>query len=187
MPTNRTRRTRNIKKPAIDPAEIYFLQHGSSKNGPPHEHLKWDLFMRGTRGERWKPIWEEVREEVMATWIKKHPGTRPWAWWEIDAFFDGKLLEPRKRLGGIGTPDFETLNIVPTFDKGIPDGWVSKFDVEYYGPDFKGKAIDPEDPPVYESEAAYLERHGLLTASEKKWLAGHPKAMEPERIGASVS
>ena len=32
-----------------------------------------------------------------------------------------------------------------------------------------------------ESEAAYLDRHGLLTASEKKYLASHPELLEPEK------
>lgn len=208
MPTNRTRRTRSIKNPAIDPAEIYILQYGSSEGGLPCEHLKLELFLRGMYVDKWKPIWEEVREEVMAAWIKNHPGTRCWAFWEFDAprgerkfgaYFDGTKPEPRQRVGGTGTPNYEVLAYVPYFDRGIPESWVTKFDEEYYNGrrkdihgnpigteykegHFKGKAIDPNDPPVFESEAAYLERHGLLTASEKKWLAGHPEAMEPERI-----
>ncbi|MFH0812215.1 MAG: hypothetical protein V2A69_05190 [Pseudomonadota bacterium] len=215
MPTNRNKRTRSIKNPAIDPAEIYFLQYGTSEGGPPCEHLKVELFQRGRDGVKWKPAWEEVREEVMAAWIKKYPGTRCWAWWEIDAprwerkfdaWFDGTKPEPRQRIGGTGTPSYEVLAYVPYFDKGIPESWVSKSEEDYYNGrsvdihgnktnqkwppgsgyfkegDFKGKAIDPNDPPVFESEAAFLERHGLLTASEKKWLDGHPEAMEPERI-----
>ena len=30
--------------------------------------------------------------------------------------------------------------------------------------------VDPEDPPVFESEATYLDRHGLLTAAERRRL-----------------
>ncbi|MBL7203246.1 MAG: hypothetical protein ISS63_02785 [Desulfobacteraceae bacterium] len=208
MPTNRTKRTRNRVKSTIDPAEIFFLEYGTSTGGPPHEHLKVKLFMRGQDGAKWKPVWEEVREDIMDAWIKKHPGTRCWAWWEIDAprwerkfgaWFDGTKPEPRQRIGGTGTPDYEVLNYVPYFDKGIPESWVDKWSEDYYNGrsvdihgkpigteykegDFEGVAIDENDPPVYESEAVYLERHGLLTASEKKWLAGHPEAMEPERV-----
>jgi hypothetical protein len=34
----------------------------------------------------------------------------------------------------------------------------------------EGDAIDPEDPPTYESQASYLERHGLFLPGEKKRL-----------------
>ena len=206
MPTNR--RMRSIKNPAIDPAEIYFLQYGTSEGGPPYEHLKVKLFQRGGDGVKWKPAWEKVREEVMAAWIKKHPGTRCWAWWEIDAprwerkfnsWFDGTKPEPRQRIGGTGTEDYEALAYAPYFDKGIPTGWVSKFDEEYYNGrrknihgdpiatehkegDFKGKAIDPNDPPQFESEAAYLQRHNLLTDAEKKFIEKHPELLEPEEV-----
>ena len=43
----------------------------------------------------------------------------------------------------------------------------------------KLKAYDPENPPTYESEAAYLQRHGFLTDAEIKWLDKHPKALKP--------
>jgi hypothetical protein len=43
-------------------------------------------------------------------------------------------------------------------------------------------AIDPNDPPVFESEATYLDRHGLLSAEEKKHLAKHPELLEPEVV-----
>jgi hypothetical protein len=203
-----SRRTRSIKNPAIDPAEIYFLQYGTSEGGPPCEHLKVELFQRGRDGVKWKPAWEEVREEVMATWIKKYPGTRCWAWWEIDAprwddpfegvYFHGTLCEPRQRLGGVGTPDFEVLPYVPNFDKGLPTSWVTKFQEDYYNGravdihghkigdhiegDFKGVAINPDDPPVFESEAAYLQRHDLLTDAEKKFIEKNPSSLEPEKV-----
>jgi hypothetical protein len=64
--------------------------------------------------------------------------------------------------------------------------WVSEFDVAYYtrvavdvngkliNPNpsgtFKGVAIDSDDPPVYESEASYLDRLGLFLPGEKKRL-----------------
>ena len=37
-------------------------------------------------------------------------------------------------------------------------------------------------PPVYESEAAYLDRQGLLTPAEKKYLKEHPESLEPEKV-----
>jgi hypothetical protein len=41
---------------------------------------------------------------------------------------------------------------VPSYSFGIPDSWAN---------------IDPNDPPIYESEAAYLERNGLFLPSER--------------------
>jgi hypothetical protein len=35
---------------------------------------------------------------------------------------------------------------------------------------FSGVAIDPNDPPTFESQAAYLKRHGLLLAGEERRL-----------------
>ena len=46
--------------------------------------------------------------------------------------------------------------------------WMSAREVVYYG---KGQAINPEDPPVYESEASYLERRGLLLPGDQARLS----------------
>lgn len=140
--------------------------------------------------------WRDLRDELLPDWIREHPGTRPWAWWEFDAprwdrkfgaFYDGTLPEPRLRIGGKGTPAFEALAYVPSFTRGIPDIWVSAFDVAYYngrakdihgdriGTEYKEghfphEGIDPAGPPVFESEAAYLKRHGLFLPGEEKRL-----------------
>ena len=36
-------------------------------------------------------VWAQLRDELLPAWIEKNPGTRPWAWWQVDA------PEPRKR------------------------------------------------------------------------------------------
>lgn len=171
MPTNRTRRTRNLR-PAIDPAEVYYLQHGTSEGGPPHEHV--EFFMRRKTG--WASVWEDVRERVTDDWIRKHPGTRPWAFWEYDAprrdtgtgaFFE-PLPEPRRRIGGQGQTTWEKYPaVVPEYERGIPSSWAE---------------IDPDDPPRYESESAFLLRNDLLTPAEIKYLAAHPELLAPEVV-----
>lgn len=139
-----------------------------------------------------RSAWEAVRDELLADWIRERPGRRPWGWWRYDAprwsrkfgaWFDGTLPEPRLRLGGTGTPAFEALAYVPTFARGVPDLWVSDFDVSYYNGrakdihgnrigtkyaegHFPHQAIDPADPPRFESEASYLKRRGLLLPGE---------------------
>jgi len=143
-------------------------------------------------------LWSECCHELVAEWIKSNPGSRPYAWWAFDAprlppeqygrhanaCYITSLIEPRKKLGGIGTPAHEVLNYAPQFHFGIPTSWVDQFHVGYYNGrtldlhgdpigttyqpgDFQADAFDPLDPPIYEAEATYLQRHGLLTAAEE--------------------
>jgi len=209
MPTNRKRRTRKFI-PVVSDEVIKYLKCGECERGD------FEIFLlTGPNGRKeLREIWESVKDEIMNTWIIEYSCTRPWAWWEYDAprwerkfnaYFDGTKPEPRQRIGGTGTPNYEVLNYVPYFDKGIPENWVSEFDEEYYNGrrkdihgnpigtarrdgtkrkegDFEGKAIDPDDPPVFESETAYLDRHGLLTPAEKKYLALHPELLAPEKV-----
>jgi hypothetical protein len=145
-----------------------------------------------------RELWEASREEVLAIWTEEHPGTRPSLWWRLDAprcplgtwpgcYWDGELPEPRRRLGGIGTPAHDALNYVPSFSKGLPVRWLTEFDVKYGNGRARGEdgepigaghkpgsfpyhAIDPNDPPRYESEAGYLRRHRLLLPAEQRRL-----------------
>jgi len=153
--------------------------------------------------------WKKHRNQILKKYIEENPGKRPWAWWSFDAprwqksfngaFFEGKLPEPRERVGGVGTPENECLGVVPTFTFGIPDIWVSKSQEDYYNGRFKSKdpwmqseyekngykeghfkgvAIDPENLPTFESQASYLKRHNLLKKSEERRLK--PADFEPE-------
>jgi hypothetical protein len=111
------------------------------------------------------------------------------------------LPEPRRRLGGVGTPKHEVLAYVPRHTRGIPNYWIDDWEVAYYNGrlplaeglrreagtakgDFKGEAIDPDDPPLYESQAAYLERHGLFLPGERRRL--RKADFEPEPVLAEV-
>ena len=146
-------------------------------------------------------LWAENRVAVLRGWPRERPGTRPSLWWRYDA------PEPaRKRLGGIGTADLMgglELRLVC----GIPTTWVSEFQVAYYtgkavdihgnpigrtdhagnprtADSFDGVALDPADPPLFESQAVYLDRHGLLTPAERKRLSEADFA--PEAVAASA-
>jgi hypothetical protein len=109
-------------------------------------------------------LWTLHRDVVLAEHVKENPGTRPALFWQHDAprlpvgtfpgaHYDGELPEPRKRLGGTGTPAYECRNVKPSFSLGIPNIWVG---------------IDATDPPTFECQAAYLKRHSLLMAGEEK-------------------
>jgi len=207
MPTNRTRRARVSERVVTPKALIYFFETGDHDQSGFAEADRYNQFIHFDNGEDLRNFWNECRERVLGDWYKKHHGTRPFIWWEWEApkepvkgwdyrHFDAPQ---RQRLGGVGTPDYEVLAYAPHFSFGLPTGWVSKFDEEYYNGkrrdihgnpigtnfkdgDFKGVAIDPKDPPTFESEAAYLQRHGLLSETEKRYLKTHPELLEPERV-----
>jgi hypothetical protein len=140
-------------------------------------------------------LWRAHSDRIVAEHVIIHPGTRPHRWWQHSAprlplgtfpglYFDGKLPEPRRRLGGIGTPASDVLAYVPMFRYGLPWIWIEHWQVMYYSRlavdihgapigdlyprNFKGVAIDPNDPPTFESQAAYLKRHGLSLAGEER-------------------
>lgn len=153
-------------------------------------------------------LWRTYGPYVLARWAVEKPGTRPSLWWKYDAprmaegtypgwYFDGSLPEPRRRLGGTGSAAHDVLSYVPQFACGIPLCWITTEDVarytgkvkvrhghpvewDYPGKTFKGVAIDPNDPPLYEAQATYLDRHGLLLPGEAERLT---KAdYEPTRV-----
>jgi hypothetical protein len=118
-------------------------------------------------------LWDQHRDVILAEHIKDRPGTRPAHWWKYDAprlpvgtfpsaGYDGELPEPRKRLSGSGTPAYEVRAVGPSFDYGIPDVWVD---------------IDRDDPPMFEAQASYLKRHGMLFFGEGKRADFEPEAM----------
>ena len=139
-----------------------------------------------------KKVWDELNSEIIAAWISKHPATRPSLWWEFDS------PGHRERVGGIGTVQSDVLAVVPHYEFGIPTGWVSKFLEDYFNGrkvdihgqkigtnnegDFKGKAIDPRDPPRFESQGTYLRRHGLLSESEEHHIEKNQGLLAPEKI-----
>ena len=111
------------------------------------------------------------------------------------------LPKPRERLGGIGTPCHEVLNYAPSFTRGVPDQWVSQWDADYYNGravdihgnrigteyhegHFLGPPIDPDDPPRFESQAAYLRRHNRLAPGEARRLKA--RDFEPETIRVEI-
>ena len=77
-------------------------------------------------------------------------------------YYDGKLPEPRKRTGGTGTPAHEVQAVVPSFEYGLPTVW---------------GGLDGDDPPIFESQAAYLKHHGLLLAGEERRADFEPVAV----------
>lgn len=156
-------------------------------------------------------LWQAHKVEVLEDWLEDSPGTRPSSWWRWDAprepigtwpgcWYDGQLPQPRRRLGGIGTPEHEVTNTVPSYHLGIPARWVKAWMVETYNGraldvagqpltrhggrpycegDFLGVTPDPHNPPLFESQASYLRRLGLLPPGEARRLTSEEFKPEP--------
>jgi hypothetical protein len=122
--------------------------------------------------------WKKFRARTLEKWIAESPGTRPSAWWEYDAprqprgsfpgcYYDGKLAEPRQQLSGAGVPAFQVLNLVPAYAFGLQKDWAD---------------YNEADPPTFEAQAAYLKRHGLMTASEARGADYRPEVLSGARL-----
>jgi len=151
-------------------------------------------FVKYAPEEELAALWNEHSDRIVAEHVADYPGTRPIRWWQHEApriplgtfpgcYYDGKLPEPRQRLGGIGTPASDVL----AYSYGLPAIWTTPWQVKYYTGTavdihgnpigslyptdvFKGVAIDPNDPPIFVSQAAYLRRHGLFLTGEERRL-----------------
>jgi hypothetical protein len=194
MTTRRSFR-RHARREPLSEAQRAFLCHGIGGDAPStlDEHL-------GRRGEALRRVWRAYRGELLPQWIQERPGSRPWAWWCCDA-----PESSRRRLGGIGTPAHEVLAYVEEYDFGVPARWVTAWMVEYYNGrardvhgqpigleyregSFRGVAINPADPPRFESETTYLKRHRLLGAEERACLSAtafEPETVEPDQQGGA--
>jgi hypothetical protein len=138
-----------------------------------------------------REVWLAIKDELLQQWINERPGTRP-SWWYLfdekcprvapedikrhgwtDCYYTKDLPDLRRRLGGIGDPAYEHYALVPHFDCAVPDRFVTIEDVEWHreeGEEFSGIPFDPIDPPKYESQASYLDRHNLLAPVERRRL-----------------
>lgn len=104
--------------------------------------------------------WQALRSEMLAEFIARHPGYRPWSWWHLES------RELRQRVDGgihpcLADPSRESRYGLP---RGVMGG------------------IDDEWVALYESVPCYLKRLGLATKAELAFIADHPDLLEP--VGA---
>ena len=182
-----------LRKQTISPEVREYLEAGVWKGVEA-------FFLAGSR-DRERRAWGMFRTRILLDWVDHHPCTRPWAWWRFDApswerksntaWFNGTLPEPRYRLSGAGTPSYEVLCYKPRFEKGIPMDWVGQQLIDCYKrmpkSTFRAVALRKKDPLIYESEASYLDRFGLLTEAEEIFLEEHPLLMKPEKLNMTAS
>ncbi len=188
MPTNRKRSPRSRRDNGLAPDQhAWLFDRFLPRN-------LWEIL--ATKEDR-QHLWEKNRRIVLEQWTEEQPCTRPQRWWQYDApkelvpgcrgteFFAYQAF--RCRTGGTGTPQHECLNVVPHFLLGIPSSWVGALEMKLFSHRFAGQPIDQAHPPTFESQAAYLQRHGCLTHEEKKYLGKHPALLEPEVLVADLS
>lgn len=148
MPTNRTRTTRNRRRTTLTPDELGWL------NGQDDSFFGYGLLNP-------REFWDTHKQTVLAEHIKQKPGSRPFRWWQFDA------PEPRQRLGGVGgVPIWERLAVKPYYEMGVPASWIMPADLQIHKLSVQD-AVDLRDPPVFESEAVYIRRLGLLAKEEQ--------------------
>jgi len=175
MPTNR--RSRKVPNRAqITEAQWAWLLDDRDKANKLDAWEQFELGSPHNDYENLRRLWGQYRDTVLEVWIAERPGTRPSTWWLIDApripagkwpgsYYDGKLPQPRQQLRGSGSPAWESVAVTPHFLLGIPESWGD---------------LNADDPPVFESQAAYLDRLGLLAPGEKRRLRGAD--FEPETL-----
>jgi hypothetical protein len=138
----------------------------------PRQGTAMRRWLLGGSGKAWqwlekrdlRDVWREHSAVVVRHHIKRDPGRRPYRWWQYDA------PEPRQRLGGTGTPLHECSAYALILSYGVPGFWRRAGDFMGAIEIDKWPPIDPSDPPVYESEASFLRRHGLLLKGERRRL-----------------
>jgi hypothetical protein len=156
------------RKREINPMVLAYLAAGAGQKLETDEDSHFEiLLLRGPNRGTLRALWQEFGAGILAEWIAKHPGTRPARWWEFDAprqapgrypgfWFDGQLPEPRLQVGGIGQAPWDAgLAYYPEFVCGLPTFW---------------ETYDQENPPLFETQASYLQRHGFLAPAERRKL-----------------
>jgi hypothetical protein len=103
-------------------------------------------------------LWAQHRAEVLEYWTAARPGSRPSGWWRWDA------PGLRQRVGGVGEP-WQVRDTA----YGVATIWnIGRHQNLWANPP---PAPDPSNPPTCESEATFLDRHGLLLPGERDRLA----------------
>lgn len=103
-----------------------------------------------TSDDEIRAVWDRLKGDILAEWIRTKPGTRPCAWWRFDApreysISRGLSFAMRKQLTG---PPHELSAVLPILRCGLP--------------------VDHLEGRTFESETEFLRRHHLLTEAEKQ-------------------
>ena len=102
-------------------------------------------------------VWDAVKNQILPGWIKENPCKRPFVFWLLAS-------EKRKKVSGIG-------------------GWRCGMAIDFDGlPKYWQLGWSKTQPPNFESQATYLQRHGFLSDIEKVYFEKHPGLSDPEKV-----
>ena len=162
------RRTLSPRLATLTPAIRSVLETGHVGTLDQDDPSGLDAFLIIRQPTELRRLWDDVGAELLRTWVRSHPGTRPWAWWRLEApaappdqipaelSSAGPFIAARRQLDGRGGPG------------ATPAAW-------------SDRGIPPIDgPATFESEATYLDHHELLTAAERRALPD--EAFNPETV-----
>jgi hypothetical protein len=107
--------------------------------------------------------WVAIEDEALAAWTAVYPGTRPPAWW----FYSQPEPELRQLIGGV-------YRIIPGAERCHPTGIA-------YIDDWK------DDPPLVESQPAYLDRLRLWLPKERAQVDREAFASQPFSYSLTVA
>lgn len=157
MPTNRKRARRPSQ---AQPWQTEYMLTGyyMTRSG---EKARTKVYTVWGDGFDAKISWPQCRDELLPGFIREFPCQRPFSWWDYDA------PEPRRRVGGTG--GISESRYSTEFGTPAPNTWWA--------------GINPDDPPTFQSQSSFLQRHNLLTAPEQKFLKQHPELLKPVKIG----
>jgi len=142
MPTNRTKRKPRRRADIMPPQVRLYLLHGVVEGVNPFIVNRRKC--PGMDGSTFEQAFRHHEEMLIREYVKDFPGRRPWSWWRWTA------KEPRKILAGTGKPELTAIT--------------------YQGFPLAIHEVQEEDPPMFESQAAYLHRLRLLSEEERKAL-----------------
>ena len=112
----------------------------------PDGTLNAAIGVRDANPEALRAAWSELGSSITEEWITEHPGTRPRLWWASSA-----PEKRRRRLTGPPVLYAEQPGNESHWWFGVPSAW----------------SDSSEEPIEFESQPAFLARHGLLTDGER--------------------
>jgi hypothetical protein len=148
---------KSVTTGGLTPREILWLS--GDRDGYEAALKPWEF------GQEETDLIDEHGDAALAAYAKAHPGRRPWWFWNCCELPE----ETRHRLGGIGDERRNDGRRYLDFGVPVDRSWNLRGDQRYAG-QHDGVPIDPDNPPLYESESNFLRRHLLLLSGEEKKL-----------------
>ncbi|MDZ4779595.1 MAG: hypothetical protein SGJ19_05025 [Planctomycetia bacterium] len=132
-----------------------------------------DFFGSFKTEDDWREAWQAMKDELLPAFIQQCPGQRPWAWWKFEA------TERRQPADGKPHPfdDPERQAHLDRIAASMPvedrEAYYASCNELYFGLP-RCLCIKADFGRLYEDQATYLERLGLLTDAEREFIAALP-------------